>query len=405
MSSPDVVQAVALFSSDGQLAKKNDGLPTLRLTPQQNLVAQVKAAWGLDVWLLHDGGLNVGQGGLPHFEVLTGTLPAGLRWTRSDLPAPHRARRWQLPGWPAQARALAGRAGLSGPVEQVFTTDLNTVLQVGAPPTPAYLKVTDSGKEMRVTAYLARTHPEALPPVLDVNEAENCQLVASGGVLLDSVGNLNAWTQALERLAGFQTGADARALAALGCPVYPLAEMRERVLHFIADEQVLRDWGLPTERIQTLQDSGVRARIEQAFTQLDALGLPELPSHGDAHPRNALYGERGAVWFDWSEAAIAHPFMDAGWLLSFTLHPSRADLPIRQAVPDLQTPLAGAYLRALGCPGAERFLNQAIPLALLHRAAVYDLHFRHWEGTVPGWRPNYVPYYLREALRELERLH
>lgn len=34
-------------------------------------------------------------------------------------------------------------------------------------------------------------------------------------------------------------------------------------------------------------------------------------------------------------------------------------------------------------------------LALTHRAVTFDLRFRVWEGTVPGWRPQFVPYYLR----------
>lgn len=77
--------------------------------------------------------------------------------------------------------------------------------------------------------------------------------------------------------------------------------------------------------------------------------------------------------------------MDVGWFLAFVLHPKRHTLPIRTAQPDLQRHLAQAYLRVLGCPDAEQVLHKAIPLALLHRAAVYDQQFRHWQGSVADW--------------------
>lgn len=402
MSEP--LRVPVILWQNQKVATQNGKWPTLNFDPQKPLAAQVQAAWGLEVWPLHDGGLGVGHSGTPHFEVLDGDglrgqLPAGMTWAEANVPPLDRARRWQLPGWPAQASALAG----GRPVAPVFSHDLNAMVQVGTPPQQTYLKVSDTGKEMRVTAYLARTLPEVLPPVLEVNEAEHWQLVVSGGALLDSVDDLDAWAEALERLAGFQTGADAGALAALGCPVYPLTEMQERVLDLLSNTAVLRAWGVAPDKIEGLQ--AACPSIRRGFVTLAALNLPELPAHGDAHPRNALYGERGAVWFDWAEAATAHPFMDVGWFLAFTLLPARAQLPIRQRCSDLETRLAGTYTSALGCPEAAPLLRQAIPLALLHRAAVYDLHFRHWEGTVPGWRPQYVPYYLRLAAGELERLY
>ena len=189
----------------------------------------------------------------------------------------------------------------------------------------------------------------------------------------------------------------------LGCPAFPSLDTAQRVDAFLSDTFTLTAWGLKPDEIATLQ--AARPAIRASFGALTAHGLPNLPAHGDAHPRNALAGAGESLWFDWSEAAsAAHPLMDAGWFLAFALHPARANLPIRIAHPDLKTRLSAAYLEALGCPDASALLAQSIPLSLLHRAVVYDARFSDWHGTVPNWRPQYVPYYLGLAAREIDRL-
>ncbi|WP_158263783.1 phosphotransferase [Deinococcus arcticus] len=284
-------------------------------------------------------------------------------------------------------------AGLcrQGPLRLHFATDLTATHTLHTSQGPAWLKVSDTGQEARLTRHLAAQHPTLVPPLLGADPQRGALLTGDGGTLLDGVGDLGAWTGALERLARFQCATDAAALAAHGAPALPLAQMTERVDALLGDLAALRGWGLSAQEVTTLQ--AARAQIRAAFLDLHQHGLPDLPAHGDAHPRNVLHSAaRGPVWFDWSEAAsAAHPFMDAGWFLAFALHPSRAGLPVWQAH-DAADRMAGTYLHALGAPDAAPLLHRALPLALLHRAAVYDVAFRNWQGTVPGVRPNYVPY-------------
>ena len=144
-------------------------------------------------------------------------------------------------------------------------------------------------------------------------------------------------------------------------------------------------------------------RVEEAHSRVAALGLPDLATHGDAHPMNALSGPAGSLWFDWSEAGVAHPFLDAGWFFAWFGHPAKANLPVRREHPDAVGQLWAQYLDALEAREAERALPDAVLLALVHRAVAFDQRFRDWQGTVPGWRPQYVPYYLRLALRAGEQ--
>ncbi|ANE43012.1 phosphotransferase [Deinococcus puniceus] len=383
--------------------------PLLSAGAQADLPALIRAEWNLETWLLHDGGLSFGLEGTARLQALSDVVPSGLAWEVAAVPPLPGAREWQRPGWfstlKARLEGVLSEHGLSvaGPLKLLSSNDLGTVVEAAPSSDSVFLKVSAQPREVAVTAHLAQQHPALLPPVLHADAATNTLVTRSGGILLDGVGELEAWMAALHQLARFHTTADAPALAALGCPTFPLLDMAQRVDAFLSDTPTLTAWGLKPEKIATLQ--AARPAIRASFGALAAHGLPNLPAHGDAHPRNALASAGASLWFDWSEAAsAAHPFMDAGWFLAFALHPARANLPIRIAYPDLESRLCEAYLHALGCPDASELLAQSIPLALLHRAVLYDAQFRDWQGTVPNWRPQYVPYYLGLAAGEIQRL-
>lgn len=373
----------------------------LTLKPGNDVAKAARDAWTLEVWTLHDGGLAAGQPGELRLQAVSDALPLGWAWERAALPPLPGARRWQRPGWRAQVLDWLAPQGVQPQdIRQVSTYDLNTILQIETDRKTLFLKVSELPREADVTAYLAGSMPELLPPLVAANDG--WLLTETGGTLLKDVGDVALWEEALRRLAHFQTSADAGALATLGCPTVTLAELTEQVDALLADSAVLTGWGLTPEHLTPLQDA--RPQIRQEFARWARLGLPELPAHGDAHPRNVLHGERGVVWFDWSEAKAAAPLLlDLGWFLFFALHPSNAGWPVRQATPDLGTRLTRAYAEALGYPAAAARLGAVIPLALLGRAALYDATFREWEGTVAGWRPGYTPYYLKQAAQELER--
>jgi len=107
---------------------------------------------------------------------------------------------------------------------------------------------------------------------------------------------------------------------------------------------------------------------------------------------NALIG-CGGIWFDWSEACVAHPHLDVGWFLA-----REKLLPPRQTYPDVAATLWQTYLRIFHLPETTG-LNDAVTLALMHRALVYHEKFGSWQGTIPGWRPESVPYTLRCLLK------
>ena len=160
--------------------------------------------------------------------------------------------------------------------------------------------------------------------------------------------------------------------------------------------EVLAHWGLTGE--QQAQVQNLLPRLLDIHAQVSALGLPECACHGDFHPNNALVQDEQVRLFDWSEACTAHPFSDIGWFLAFIMHPMRDGLKLRQEHPDLGEVLWELYLLESGLRTDLSWQDAAL-LALFHRAVVYDAKYRHWTGTLPGFIPQYTPYYLKMARR------
>jgi aminoglycoside phosphotransferase (APT) family kinase protein len=124
--------------------------------------------------------------------------------------------------------------------------------------------------------------------------------------------------------------------------------------------------------------------------------MNEGTAHGDAQPMNALVDSQTCRWFDWSEARIAHPFCDAGWLFAWTFLPKR-DLALFNTA-NAATQLWEHYLHALGLQ-THVALKDAMRVALVQRILSYHERFYTWQGSTPNWRPQYVTYYLKLLLR------
>jgi aminoglycoside phosphotransferase (APT) family kinase protein len=113
---------------------------------------------------------------------------------------------------------------------------------------------------------------------------------------------------------------------------------------------------------------------------------------------NALFDQEQVRWFDFSEASVAHPLLDVGWLLAWLSLREPSTLPVLKEHPDLVEVLWKAYLDARGIKAAETTWQDVRLLALAHRLVAYEARLRSWKGTVPDLRP-YVPYYMKLLLK------
>lgn len=372
------------------------------------LLARVRPVTQRQVRLLHDGGLSLGvNSGAVRLEVDSDWRPSPA-WRREEAPPLARARAWQLPGFFAEVRAWieAGLAQhgehLTGEFTQVGTNDFACVLRADTSGGGVYFKAGSEGREAGVALLAARPGLDLAPPVLAADAARGWLLTRDGGRRLHEEAEVGAWHKALQGLADLQRALNPAELTSLGCPTHCFTELPARAEALLLNEDALRDWELTPGHVRDLAQ--VLPRLHRAHARLSALGMGEWPVHGDAHPMNVLHGARGVRWFDWSEAALAHPLLDAGWFLAWLTHPARENLPLRGARPDLARELWRAYLDAVGAASsAEALLGDAVVLALLQRALDFDDFAQGWQGTVPGWRPQGVPYFLRTLLKAAEQ--
>ena len=375
------------------------GVSSQRDATPGTLRALVREKFNRDAVLLHDGGLSLGVEGAPVLMEALGPLPKSLARTAWQLP-PH-DRPWMRPGWFAEVGGwledvLEPYSEHVVRLEQVSTYDLACVLRAQTESGSVYLKASVDALESAVTSHLSRTFPNLVPEGLAVHKTYGWLLTRGGGERLSGAADVKVWSDALVKLARFQ-GSSVN-LQSLGGAVHRFDTLAERAEAFLRDKITLSDWGLRDEQIDALAE--LPPRIKQAHEQVSALGLPKGPAHGDAQPMNALFNEKGSVrWFDWSEASVAHPFTDVGWCLAWIMNPARETLPVCREDGDAPARLWRGYLQALNVPDAEGLMGDAVVLAMTHRALVYHAKYATLEGTVPGWRPRYVPYYLRLLLK------
>lgn len=359
------------------------------------LRALVREHLGVDAVLLHDGGLSLGVSSTSVLmEALERVAGRGEAWH-----LPPNVRPWHRPGWFAEVvgwleQKLTERGErLTGEVEQVHLNDLVCVLRADTDKGGVYFKASETPFEAAVTAYLAGAHPALTPEIL-AQSPVGWLVTRDGGARLSTSAGLRAWSDALTKLARFHYSGNAAALETLGCPVHPFDDLMERFNEFLRDRDALAAWGLTELQVAGLEH--LLPTLQQTHNRVRALDLRETPIHGDAQPMNAL--SRGARWFDWSETGVAHPFMDIGWCLAWVLNPARNALPVQQHEGAF-TQLWRNYLEALGVSGADILMEDSMRLALAHRALIYHQKYVAFRGTVPGWRPQYVPYYLRLLLK------
>ena len=65
----------------------------------------------------------------------------------------------------------------------------------------------------------------------------------------------------------------------------------------------------PLDLLRAETDS---TEVHAGLRRLESFGLPETLVHGDLHPWNSVVEPHGIRLIDWSDAMVAHPFLDLG---------------------------------------------------------------------------------------------
>jgi aminoglycoside phosphotransferase (APT) family kinase protein len=303
---------------------------------------------------------------------------------------PWAARGWfeQAAAWLADAMERVGRP-LTGPVRQVRVWELSCLLRAPTTAGDVWLKATIASplfvNEGVVMAALAGLLGDQVPAPLAVDAERGWMVLADFGGELGREAPTEVIVEVARGFARLQVRAvpHVEELLRAGCHDRRLERLAARAEAWLP--VVEADGRLPAMDAATWLSPEEAAalgaavpRLRAACEELAAHAVPPSLVHGDLHLDNVAAGPRGYRFFDWTDACVAHPFLDLATIQRGTSFAGEeAEAELRAAVRD-------AYLAEwAGFEPPERLARAwelALPLGALHQAVTY-------RSLVAGLRP------------------
>lgn len=315
---------------------------------------------------------------------------------------PERRAPWALPGWYSQAENWIVdqvRRLERGPVKEIQplkSWSISCVLRVITETGLLYFKVArdlplfvDEGTVLRC---LADLYPGRVPLPIAVHPSE-------GWMLLDDFGDpseedipMEAQVRLFQDFAQLQIDSSKKIelLLASGCKDRRLDVMLPQIEPLLNDEIVLGPLS-PEERAKLQQSAPI---LRELLTELTSLSIPYAILHGDLHAGNVIPQEKSFLYFDWTDAAISHPFFDMIHIF-------------REEDEDRKNALKEAYLHPWEAHYPKGDVHRAWELASVlygfYHAVSYQYIARGLEEVVRA-ELNFAYYYLRKLLSDLQQL-
>ncbi|MEV8375375.1 aminoglycoside phosphotransferase family protein [Kribbella sp. NPDC056861] len=288
--------------------------------------------------------LDYRPGEVSYLMVAVGSVPADARWVSSfDHPLVGLARAqlarpvgspvtpaWTRPGWYAEALPWIdeqlGTAGTprTGVPEQVRSWGLSNVLRCPTATGDVYFKALAHSSTIRpvradalpllfaheplLLQRLSEARPGEVPVPIAIDEQRAWMLLPDLGRLLAQESDISVWTEALRGHARLQRGfvGQTEQLFSLSCVDRRLAVLDDAIDQLLGPNPA-------TDRLEPSERRKLSRRAKQlreAIIELTAIGVPETLLHGDLHPRNLAVRDGQVLAFDWTDAAVSHPFLD-----------------------------------------------------------------------------------------------
>ena len=248
-------------------------------------------------------------------------LQEGLaRWQREQDSGviPERRAPWALPGWHVEVeRWIANQVlhldrGAIRTIESIKSWSISCVLKITTETGSLYFKVPRDlplfVNEGLVLTRLAEIYPDRLPVPVALEPEK-------GWMLLDDFGDppgdgapLDHQARLMQDFARMQIDSSQKieALLAAGCKDRRIETLLSQIEPLFQDELVLRL--LTLEEREKLKQ--IAPRLRALIAELVALPIPVALLHGDLHAGNVIIHENSFLYFDWTDAAISHPFFD-----------------------------------------------------------------------------------------------
>jgi hypothetical protein len=253
-------------------------------------------------------------------SVLPEPLRTGLeKWLAGrNNPAPALCADWALPGWYMRAedwiRSQLAGLGLSvRAIDPLKSWAISVVLRARTEDERAFFFKASRAlplfvNEGVVMTGLARMYPANVPMPLAVDVARGWMLLADFGQPLRRRATFEQQVQMYQTIARMQldSAGQIETLLRTGCIYRPIPWLQARLEGLLADEISL------SPLRQEERDALVRAlpRLRALLDELHALPIPMALIHGDLHVGNVALVNEQIQFFDWTDAAVSHPFFD-----------------------------------------------------------------------------------------------
>jgi hypothetical protein len=273
-------------------------------------------------------------------------------WTWQDLEPEVIGRLEPKTSRSAEQMAADGRPAVEAP-RQLQLWDLSVVLKAVAADGEVFFKCSADvfRHEAMLTQALAERMPGMVPDVIAIDRDQGWLLMRDLGAPELGEQDESLWHEGLVAHAGIQQSWLGRTdeLIALGLPVRSLSALAADI-EALSDDVVLLSNLSPDDRERWV--SSAPAFVD-ACRRLDRIGPGPTLVHGDLHPWNVAFRPGRTRVFDWSDAAVSHPFVDLDTYVFRT-----KDVSVRRRLVD-------AYVDAWFTTVPQESLKEAVSLSLL----------------------------------------
>jgi hypothetical protein len=357
----------------------------------ENWIPQAQSEW-IDRTAL----ANLSLANPEHREVIDGILEEAESNHGPPLRTPWAQLGWfkQASGWMHDQLVAQGYV-LTAPIEQFKSWGISCLLRAQTDRGDIFFKVASSlplfGNEPMLLKSLSERYPDAVPVPIAIEPVQRWMLMSDFGTELRSIASLEKWETAIHRFGQLQVQAVSKVedLFAIGCLDRRLDVLTAQIDPLVNDTEVLAT----LSRDEAVRLRELAPRLKAMCDQLAGYRVPYSLNHGDLHSGN-ITGET-VCFFDWTDACIAHPFLDLCTMVS----------DIDEVVPDEREHLVDAYLSQwLAYEPMDRLRELwrlAEPLGALHQGVSYQHILATLEPAGKQELAGGVSYWLRWMLRTL----
>jgi hypothetical protein len=255
-------------------------------------------------------------------------------------------------------------------------------------------------QEFGITAFLADTCPQYLPPIVAMREDWHAWAMEEVASPLNSSSRLRDLEQAARKLAHLQIELSNKSAELLGahCSDHRIQTLDSHVDSLIAylDEAMHLQTSTKVAKLSSDRLETIRTLLHRACATLEELGIPDSLIHSDISPGSILSDGRDCVFTDWSEAYVGNPFIT---LEQFCEHAARSGGQSESWIPALKKTYRACWAELL----PEHRIDKALSLTPLISILSY-LHGRGDWLSSPQRHEASVQSYARSLARHMDRI-